>query len=154
MNLIEKIIKYFTKHLVIRFIISGGTSATVDLVVLFFLNSVLHIHYLPSAILAFMVAFGVSFTLHKFWTFKSHSDRPHRQAFLYLGTSLFGLTLNTLLMYVFVDHIFENIITNMKLNVMLSQVIVGVIVACVSFFLSHNFVFKVKKAKTLEIDIS
>jgi putative flippase GtrA len=153
-GLIQRVVKLLERHVVLRFIISGGTSAFVDLVVLFILNSVFGIQYLISAILAFMVAFGVSFTLHKFWTFKSHSDRPHRQAILYFGTSLFGLMLNTLLMYFFVDHIFHYAIKNMKVNVMLSQIIVGVIVACVSFFLSHKFVFKTRAAKGVEIDIS
>lgn len=94
-------------------------------------------HYLVSAILAFIIAFGVSFTLHKYWTFKSHEQDTHKQAILYLGTSLFGLFLNTLLMYVFVDMF--------HIGVMVSQFFVGGIVAFSSFFISRNFVFKYDK---------
>ncbi len=153
-SLIRKAGAILEKHVIIRFIISGGTSAFVDLTVLFLLNSVFDVHYLPSAIIAFIVAFGVSFTLHKFWTFRSHSESAHKQAILYLGSSLFGLLLNTLLMYLFVDHIFANLhLYNMEVKVLMSQVIVGLIVACVSYFLSHHFVFKYKKSGGIEIDI-
>ena len=152
--IIEFIDKY-TKHVAVRFVISGGTSAFVDLLVLFILNSILGFHYLTAAVLAFIVAFGFSFTLHKFWTFKSHEESAHRQAIMYLGTSLFGLLLNTLLMYLFVGHIFSGILVHqMKIKVLLSQVVVGVIVAFFSFFLSHHFVFKYKGDKSLEIDIT
>lgn len=129
-------VEMMSKHVVIRYIISGGTSAVVDLTLLYLMNSVLEIHYLLSAILAFLGAFGVSFTLHKFWTFKSHDEKAHKQLVMYLATSLFGLILNTLLMYVFVDHFY--------IQVILSQIIVGILVACVSFFISRNFVFKYK----------
>lgn len=129
--------QYFTQHVVVRFIISGGTSALVDLILLYLLHEVGGFYYLLSAILAFIGAFGVSFTLHKYWTFKSHEEETHKQVIIYLGTSLFGLFLNTTLMYVFVDFF--------HIQVMLSQIFVGAIVACSSFFISRNFVFKYKK---------
>ena len=128
------IINYFTKHTWVRFIIAGGTSAAVDLTLLFVLHESFGIYYLASAILAFIGAFGVSFTLHKYWTFKSHQEDTHKQALLYFMTSLFGLFLNTILMYVFVDVF--------KVAVMLSQFFVGGIVAFSSFLISKTFVFK------------
>lgn len=129
-------VNYFTKHVVVRFIISGGTSAVVDLSFLYLFNKVIGIHYLTAAILAFLIAFCVSFTLHKFWTFKSHGEETHKQVVIYLGTSLFGLFLNTLLMYIFVDIL--------NIGVMVSQFFVGGMVAFSSFFISRNFVFKYK----------
>ncbi len=133
------LVNYFTKHVAIRFIISGGTSAAVDLSFLYLFNKVLNMHYLISAIVAWVIAFFVSFTLHKFWTFKSHGEETHKQVVIYLGTSLFGLFLNTVLMYVFVD-IFH-------IEVILSQFFVGAIVAFSSFFISRNFVFKYKPSE-------
>ena len=131
-------IRTLSKHVVFRYIISGGTSAAVDLIVLFVLNSVLHMYYLLAAILAFLVAFCFSFTLHKFWTFQNFSrEGMHKQVMLYMMTSLFGLGLNTLFMYIFVDYF--------HIVVLLSQVFVGAIVACCTFFLSRNFVFKYKR---------
>ncbi len=128
------LIRYFTGHVVIRFIISGGTSAVVDLSLLYVFHSVFGIHYLLSAVLAFLGAFGVSFTLHKYWTFKSHGQETHRQVVIYMGTSLFGLFLNTVLMYIFVDFF--------HVQVLVSQFFVGAMVAFSSFFISSRFVFK------------
>lgn len=125
------------EHVVLRYIISGGTSAFVDLVVLYILNSLLGFHYLIAAILAYMVAFWVSFLLHKFWTFESHKEETHKQVIMYFGTSLFALGLNTLLMYIFVDYF--------HLVVLPAQFIVGALVAFISFFISRNLVFKYQK---------
>jgi len=132
-------VTYFTKHVLVRYIISGGTAALTDLVLLYILNTVLGVHYLVASVLAFLGAFFVSFTLHKFWTFKSHEQETHKQAIMYMGTSLFGLCLNTFLMYIFVEHF--------HIMVILSQVFVQALVACCTFFISRNFVFKYKKAK-------
>jgi len=135
-------IRTLNKYVVFRYIISGGTSAFVDLVLLYVLNSVVGMYYLLAAVLAFLGAFFVSFTLHKFWTFKKEPPEnntttrrdTHKQMLLYLGTSLCGLSLNTFLMYVFVDKF--------HVMVILSQVCVGAMVACCTFFISRNFVFK------------
>lgn len=136
----------FTKHVLIRFIISGGTSASVNLLLLYLLNTVFEIYYLTSAVIAFIGAFGVSFTLHKFWTFKSHNDKAHKQVVMYLQTSLLALLLNTFLMYVFVDYL--------KFMVIVAQIFVGMIVAVFSFFMSQTFVFKYKQENDeLEIHI-
>ena len=139
-------IKKFTKYVLIRYIISGGTSAFVDLFFLFILNTVLSIHYLLSATIAFLMAFGVSFTLHKFWTFKTDAvHNTRRQIIQYLLASLFGLSLNTLLMYIFVDHF--------HIFVLLSQIFAGIMVACCTFFISRHLVFKYKKGTFLVEEI-
>lgn len=131
-------IHILNKHVLFRYIVSGGTSASVLLTLLYIFNSVLGIQYLLAAILAYIVAFFVSFTLHKIWTFKTDEvHKTHNQVALYLVTSLFGLSFNTLLMYIFVDIIY--------IPVILSQIFAGAIVACFSFFLSRKFVFKWKQ---------
>ncbi len=129
-------IQRLNQHILFRYVVSGSTSATVDLLILYILYSVLHLQYLVSAVLAFIVAFWVSFFLHKFWTFQNHSlHKVERQVGMYFASSLFGLSANTLLMYVFVS-IFG-------VGVILSQVFVGIIVACMTFFISRHVVFKV-----------
>jgi putative flippase GtrA len=133
----KDIITYFTKHVVVRYIIAGGTGASTDLVILYVLNGILKIQYLVAAILAFLLAFCVSFVLHKYWTFKSHGQETHKQAMLYMLTSLFALSLNTLFMYIFVGHF--------HFAVILSQIFAGALVAFSSFFISRTVVFKYKK---------
>ncbi len=127
------------KHVALRYLMSGGTAGVTDLAVLYLFHNIFSVYYLLSAIIAFILAFCVSFTLHKFWTFKSHEQETHKQIVMYLGTSLLGLTLNTLLMYLFVDYL--------HVRVILSQIIVGLFVACCTFFVSRNIVFKYNKTK-------
>ncbi len=124
------------KYVVMRYLLVGGTAGVTDLAVLYFLHDVLHVHYLISAIIAFLIAFCISFTFHRFWTFKSMGDTVRKQVVMYLLSSGFGLLLNTGLMYVFVGHL--------GVHVLLSQIYVGLLVACCSFFISRNIVFKYK----------
>ncbi len=127
------LLEILSKYTALRFVISGGTAGFVDLVFLYIFNSFFNINYLLSAIVAFIIAFFVSFTLHKFWTFRSYGGRSSKQVIMYLGTSLFGLIFNTVLMYVFVGIL--------NIQVILSQIFAGSIVAFSSFFISRNFVF-------------
>lgn len=139
----SKIIKFIfdllDKHAGLRYFIAGGTAGVTDLILLYAFHHVFGIHYLLSAIIAFIIAFFMSFTFHKFWTFRSHDEKTHKQMIMYLFSSLFGLFLNTLLMYVFVDFF--------GVGVILSQIIVGLLVAVCSFFISRNIVFKFDKLK-------
>jgi len=131
---IELFLDLTSRYVGLRYFISGGTAGVTDIALLYIFHEILGIYYLTSAALAFIVAFFVSFLLHKYWTFKSHEEEIRRQMSMYLLSSLFGLFLNTVLMYVFVDYF--------HLNVIISQVIVGLMVASVSFFVSRNLVFK------------
>lgn len=129
--------KRFTKHLIVRYLISGGTSAAINLGLLSLLYYVYNIYYLYAAIIASVIAFFVSLILHKFWTFEDYSrDNVHIQAGKYMMTSLFGLLLNTLFLYILVDHL--------HLFVYLGQIVSGGLVACITFFISRGFVFKGK----------
>lgn len=128
-----------SKYEGLRYFVAGGTAGVTDLGLLYLFHNIIGIHYLIAASIAFVIAFFMSFIFHKFWTFKSHDERTHKQVVMYFGTSLLGLVLNTSLMYVFVDHF--------EVNVILSQVIVGLLVACCTFFISRNLVFKFNKLK-------
>ncbi len=130
--------KRFTKHLIIRYLISGGTSAAINLSILSFLYYMAGVYYLYAAIIASIVAFFVSLLLHKFWTFEDFSRTDmHVQAGKYMAASLFGLLLNTVFLYVLVDYF--------HFFVYLGQIIAGGSVACITFFISRSLVFKGKK---------
>jgi putative flippase GtrA len=87
-----------------RFLISGTTAAVVNLLLLAFFVEHAGIHYLTASILSFFGSLGVSFTLQKFWTFKSHAIRGSHQEFMrYTAITLTNLVINTSLMYLFVS---------------------------------------------------
>lgn len=130
--------KRFTKHLIVRYLISGGTSALINLGILSGLYYLLGVYYLYAAIIASVIAFFVSLILHKFWTFEDFSRTDmHIQAGKYMITSLFGLLLNTIFLYILVDYL--------HFYVYMGQIIAGGSVACITFFISRGLVFKGKK---------
>jgi putative flippase GtrA/ADP-heptose:LPS heptosyltransferase len=129
-----ELIQYFTRHRIVRYIISGGTSAVINLVVFYVLNLEIGVYYITASILSFAAAFFVSFTLQKFWTFKSHETETHKQMIMYLGNSLFGLGLNTSILFICVHFL--------QILPLFGQIIAGALTAFCTFQISRNFVFR------------
>ncbi len=118
-----------------KYLASGGTAAFVNLAALYFFTDILGIWYLASSALAFVVAFAVSYTLQKFWTFSDPTkDENHRQKALYFIVALFNLGVNTLLMHFFVE--------TFHLGYLVAQVIAGGLIASGSFFVYRHLIFK------------
>jgi putative flippase GtrA len=85
----------------------GGLSAVVDIGTLFFCTSVLHIHYLISAALAFVLGTIVNYLLSVAWVFtRSKNFKVEFMLFTLIG--LGGLGLNELILWLLVSkvHIF------------------------------------------------
>jgi len=123
----------------IKYLISGGTAATTDLALIFLFTSVFGIWYLLSAVIAFVFAFGVSFVLQKFWTFRNNEmEQIKKQLAMYLSLSLFNLIINTGAMYVLVDII--------GWHYFISQIIIAASIAIFSFFVYNLVIFKKEKA--------
>lgn len=119
---------------ILKFLISGGTAAAVDLGLLYLLTDVFHVWYLLSAGLAFIAAFAVSFSLQKFWTFNNHDlELIHRQLTMYLVLALFGLGVNTFSMYGLVDHAGFHYIG--------AQIITSAFIAVGNFFVYKHLIF-------------
>ena len=95
----------------------------------------MHIWYLTAAFISFCCAAVVSFTLHKYWTFRKHSLKNlTREIALYLAIAIFNSAINGGLLFVFVQwfsihKLFANIISNS-------------IVALWSFFIYKYITFK------------
>lgn len=119
----------------VRFLISGGSAAAVLLTLLYFFTDILGLWYLVSSVLAFLGAFVVSFTLHKFWTFADSSlERAPTQAAAHFTAGLVNLGLNTLFLYILVDYV--------GVHYLVSQIIVSGTIAIGSFFVYKHFIFR------------
>jgi len=120
---------------VFRFLLSGGTALSTDLVLLYLFTDIFGIWYLASAVAAFILAFGVSFMLHKFWTFGDHSrEGIHMQIGIYFLVAVTNLILNTLLVYVFVEW--------SNLHYLFAQILASALIAIESFFIYQRFIFQ------------
>lgn len=128
---------------IVRYIVSGGTAAAVDLGLLFIFTELMRLHYLLSSTLAFLVAFVVSFSLQKLWTFEdAGTERVHAQAAVYFVITGTNVLVNLGLMYILVDLV--------HLWYLLAQIITGAFIACYSFLLYRAFVFNRSHKETYE----
>ncbi|MFA6339074.1 MAG: GtrA family protein [Candidatus Paceibacterota bacterium] len=142
MNLLQKVQNLVLNNslvkkysIIFRYVISGGTAAVVDLSLLYLFTDVFNFWYLISATLAFSIAFLVSFTLQKFWTFQDVSkDGMNKQMLAYFVISATNLFVNAGLVYLFVEYF--------NIYYMLSQIYAALLIACTSFILYRKFIFK------------
>lgn len=136
----ERTFPYFYGHafnhrMKIKYVLAGGTAAAVDVGLLFLLTDLLKIWYITSAIIAFIFAFSVSFTLQKFWTFRDgETSLMHVQIGKYFLTAIINLSINTALMYFFVDYL--------GIWYILSQIIIGLSIAIGSYFVYKKLIFR------------
>ena len=89
---------------VLRFGVSGGLGAAVYMATFYSLTEWAHVWYLHSSLIAWLVAFCVSFLMQQRWTFRDTGPRAHRQLVLYGGLFLINMGLNEVLLYLLVDH--------------------------------------------------
>lgn len=131
----RRLLRFFIRHKVIRYLISGGTAAFVSLSSLFMLTEFAGLWYLASSILSFCTGFVVSFTLQKFWTFgDSRKTVIGKQLILYLVVTGGALGVNTILLYIAVDVF--------GLWYMLAQFFVSGAIAVGSFIIYNFLIFQ------------
>lgn len=125
----------------IKFIFSGCLSGGVDLLLLFVFHSLLKLDIVLSTSLAFILAFLISFSLQKFWTFRNYlSGQTFQQLSLYLINALVGLFLNAFFMHLLVN--------TYNVWYLLAQVIVNLVIAVWNFVIYKFVVFKADKNET------
>ncbi len=137
----------YAKHMkIFRYVISGGTAAVVDLGLLYLLTTIFNIWYVISTPVAFIFAFGVSFTMQKYWTFRDHSSEGvAKQGTLYFVISAINMVLNSFLVFLFTEfariHLDNLPMLIVKYDYLISQIIAAILIAIMSFFLYQKFVF-------------
>lgn len=136
----QPIFNHFSSHgekytKVFRYLVSGGTAAALDLSILHVLVEYVHIWYIFSAIVAYLIAFFASFILQKFWTFRETSkDKMHVQMVMHFCLGMINLLINTGALYLLVDYA--------HLHYMFSQILISGVLAIASFFVYKMFIFK------------
>lgn len=119
---------------VVKYIVAGGTAASVDIGSLYVIKGLLDVPLIPAVAISFLIAFCVSFILQKFWTFKDMSvDRVHTQAIQYFIVAAINFFLNIILMYGLVELA--------QVWYLGAKVIVSGAIAFSSFFVYRIFIF-------------
>jgi len=126
---------------VIKFIISGGTAAAVDLVLLYIFYDLLLWKIVLASSVAFILAFLVSFSLQKFWTFRDNSqDRIFGQFIVYMLNALLGLYLNGLFIHLLVNRY--------DVWYILAQIIINLLLGFWNFIVFRFLIFNISKNET------
>lgn len=122
------------RHKILRYLFSGATAFGVNSFFLYAFTEWIGFYYLVSVVFAFLIAVVVSFILQKFWTFRNNSKTDmRRQAVVYITTAVINTGLNTLLVYLFVEHL--------GLHYLVSQFFSSGLIAFESFFVYQIFIF-------------
>lgn len=134
---------------IVKFLITGFCSGTVDLVFLFIFYDLFSWPIVFSTTLAFIMSFLFSFSLQKFWTFRNLGFGHFAGQFaLYMTNVFIGLNLNGFLMHLAV--------TRYGIWYLLAQVMVNVTLGIYNFFIYKFIIFRNEKneigreQKTLE----
>lgn len=123
---------------IFRFGIAGGISTFTNLALLFIFTDLFGFWYVGSAVVAYSIAIGVSFTLQKFWAF-AHNDVTHvrTEVLWYLANNLLGIIFDAVGLYILVEYLGVWYLT--------SQFALLALIATWNFFVYRFFIFKIKK---------
>lgn len=136
----------FRHRQIVKFLIAGGSSTSVDLLIYYVLTYWVGLWYIASAISSFVIAFWISFGLMKFWTFRDRNTKKMlKQTYLYFFVAIINLGISTLLIYLFVDYI--------HIHKFVSKIIANATIAIESFFVYRYFIFaKINNAEIRETE--
>jgi putative flippase GtrA len=131
----------YARKSIIKFIFAGCFSGGADLVFLFILYGLLKFGLVWSTSIAFLLAFFISFTLQKFWTFRNYcQDKIVHQLSLYMLNAFIGLNLNGFFMHM--------LVAKYRIWYILAQVIVNLALAAWNFCVYKFIVFNIGKDAT------
>ncbi len=117
-----------------RFGIVGFTAFLIDAGLLYVLTEFVHIHYLISSVISFIVSLAYNYILSIFWVFDVKKKQTYKEVLLFAILSVIGLGINQLVMYLGVDllHIYY----------MLCKVLATIVVMIYNFITRKIFIEK------------
>src|SRR3989344_6164616 len=120
--------------LLFRYIVSGGSAAATQIILLYILTEWFGLWYVVSAVFAFIVAVAISFTLQKYWAFNNReTGKINRQFAIYISVQITSLTLNTAAIYALVEYL--------GFWYILAQILMGVVITIINFLVYKFVIF-------------
>jgi len=127
--------RFGMRHRVVPFLIVGALSTLCNLFMLFMLTHFAGLWYIYSELCAFCISYGVTFTLHRVWTFRGSSKSKMSQIMLHLPFQILTLAADESMLYVLVEYA--------GLWYPLGQFITSSLLAGISFF-ATRYIFAAK----------
>jgi len=118
---------------ILRYITTGGLVVFTDFFFLWFLTSILGIHYLISGTISFTISTTLGYILHRRWTFKGTKRKLlHGYAYFYT-TGVIGIIVTVSLLAVFVE--------TFHFNYLIAKIFSGIIAGSLSLLMSFLITF-------------
>lgn len=118
-----------------KYLVVGGTAAIIDFGLLYFLTDGLHIYYLISATISFVIAAIYNYSLNRIWTFKSSGSRT-KQVPIFFMVAILGVLFNNTIMYLGVEKV--------GLYYLLAKVFAAAVVTIWNFFGNKYLTFRLQ----------
>ena len=115
----------------VRFLFGGVAGVSAYFGTLYVLTEYVHVWYIGSAVVAWILNWAINFAVQKYWTFRDRDQSSiRRQLVMYYGMALSFLIGGTALLYVLVEWV--------HLWYMTAQIILSCLFTPVSFVISRR----------------
>ncbi len=119
----------------IKFFISGSIAGIVNLILLFVFHGLIGWEIILSTSLSFVLAFMISFSLQKLWTFRNtDKKKTFGQLCLYFVTALINLNLNGFFMHLLVNEY--------QVWYLLAQLVINLFLGVLNYLVYKFIIFK------------
>lgn len=119
----------------LKFFVAGSLAGLTDLIFLFLFHGVFKFDIVLATSLAFLISFGVSFTLQRRWTFRNHDEKKvPKQLVLYFLNAFLSLNINGFGMHLLVN--------SWLVTYLLAQIIVNLCLGGLNFVIYKTIVFR------------
>ncbi len=117
----------------LKFGVVGFSGVFVDFGITYLCKEILRIQKYVANAIGFTIAASSNYILNRIWTFESHNPEIVWEYSRFLGISLIGLLINTLVIYL--------LVSKSKMNFYLAKLIAIVIVTMWNFVANLNYTF-------------
>lgn len=118
----------------IKFGFVGGFATIVNYLAVVFFVEVFHLTPLIANVIAFLIAWQVSFRGHRYWTFRTHTVLYHKAMTRFFTLSIFSFALN--------ETLFAFFLKVLHLHYAIALLIVLMIIPPITFVISKLWAFK------------
>lgn len=126
---------------VVKFLISGGISAILEIGLLIAFVDGFNLDYLKANILVFLIGGPINFYLNKYWVFEKGALKGYVQIVSFVLLALLNLGLNQFLLWIFVEFI--------HIDYRISKVLAIGIGVLFNFLVKKYLIFERKKNSTV-----
>ena len=131
----KRIINLYKKYEeIINYLIVGGMTTLVSIVVYALFVKCFHVNYMLANVISWIISVLFAYITNRIFVFKSKSENIVLEIYQFFKYRIFSFLIEILLMYIFVELI--------NIDDMISKVIVQVIVIVLNYIFSKLFVFK------------